>query len=76
MRPKSLALILLTASVCLTLYLISWCFVSYASSMSRAEIQSIYNVRILSLGSIITLIQLAAMIAVLVDAGSSPDKKN
>ena len=76
MKPKNVALILLLVSVCLTLYLISWCFVSWAPSMSRSKLQDIYTNIILSLGSVIALIQLAAMIAIFLDGKSNPDMKN
>lgn len=75
MRPKNIAMTLLMLSVALTCYLIVGSFVSYAPSIDRSELQNIYIGRIVSLGSVIALLQVVAIIAVFVDGESASSAK-
>ena len=75
MKPKSIAIMLLILSLGLTFYLMSWSFVSYDPSMSSSKLKMIYDQRMVSIGSVIALLQIAAVITVFVDGASTPHAK-
>jgi hypothetical protein len=68
MRHAYLVASLLLASALLAGWLIVNSFVTYAPSVSAWEIQNIYISSIVRCGTLIVLLQIAAIVLVLVDA--------
>ncbi len=62
MSKHRFTLVAISLSLGVTLWLISESFVSYAGSVTAREMQQLFQIKILCLGSLIALLQLTAVI--------------
>ncbi|MDB5343305.1 MAG: hypothetical protein JWP89_1682 [Schlesneria sp.] len=75
MTGRRLALVAQSLALILTLWLISEAFVSYAETVTARDIQRILQTKILCLGSLTAILQVAAGLAILTDR-KLPDAGN